>query len=162
MIDVQEWIEKMAIQELFARYAHTIDGNDSEGWVDCFTEDGIFELEGGGSSLKFRGRENLIEFAKAHINLLPGCRHLMTGHLIEIEGEEATHRCTLTGFLTRPGKVYTSVSGWYESKVIKVDGQWKILHWIVHFDNAEQFKYGEIANFLGKYMFVMKQISTAG
>ena len=157
MADVQEWIEKLAIQELFTRYAHTIDGYDAEGWAGCFTEDGIFEVEGGGSRLQFRGRKALIEFAKAHINLLPGTRHLMTGHLIEIKEEEATHRCTLMGFLTRPGKVYTFVSGWYESKVIKVNGQWKISHRIAHCDNAEEFTQGEIANVIGEFAVWMAE-----
>ena len=29
----EEWIEKMAIQELCARYCHTIDNQDSHGWA---------------------------------------------------------------------------------------------------------------------------------
>lgn len=160
MADPQEWMEKLALQELFARYAHTVDGYDAEGWVDCFTEDGIFEVEGGGSRLQFRGREALLEFVQAHIQLLPGTRHVMTGHLAEIEGNEASHRCTLTGFLTRPGKVYTFASGWYESKLKKVNGQWKIAHRIAHCDNFEQFTQGEIANLFGSFNTWMAEHAT--
>jgi hypothetical protein len=39
----QEWIEKLLIQELCARYCHTMDNQDPESWAQCFTPDGIFE-----------------------------------------------------------------------------------------------------------------------
>jgi hypothetical protein len=32
--------DRFAIQELYARYCHTVDQNDAEGWADTFTEDG--------------------------------------------------------------------------------------------------------------------------
>ena len=160
MAESQEWIEKSAIQELFARYAHTVDGYDAEGWVNCFTEDGIFEVEGAGSRLQFRGRLALMEFVKAHIKLLPGTRHVMTGHLAEINGNDANHSCTLTGFLVRPGKVYTFASGWYESKLKKVNGEWKIAHRTAYCENAEDFKDGEIADFFGSFNAWMEKHST--
>ena len=40
----QTWIEKLAIQELCARYAHAIDSLDPEAWVQCFTPDGGFQV----------------------------------------------------------------------------------------------------------------------
>jgi hypothetical protein len=41
-----EWADKLAIEELCARYCHTIDNQDSAGWADCFTADGVFEFDG--------------------------------------------------------------------------------------------------------------------
>ena len=38
------WIEKVAIQELLARYAHAIDNLEPEAWVACFTPDGVFQV----------------------------------------------------------------------------------------------------------------------
>lgn len=32
--------DRFAIQDLYARYCHTVDLNDAEGWADTFTEDG--------------------------------------------------------------------------------------------------------------------------
>jgi len=38
------WTEKLAIQELFARYAHAVDNLEVEPWVQCFTPDGVFQV----------------------------------------------------------------------------------------------------------------------
>ena len=115
MSDVDFLMERLAIEDLFARYAHTADGYDADGWVDCFTEDGIlvnsgdfngmtedgiFELESDGSGLRFIGRQALDDFIRAHIRLLPGTRHVMTNHLVDFDGVRAQHRCTLTGMLS--------------------------------------------------------------
>jgi hypothetical protein len=144
MSDVDFLMERLAIEDLFARYAHTADGYDADGWVDCFTEDGIFELESDGSGLRFIGRQALDDFIRAHIRLLPGTRHVMTNHLVDFDGVRAQHRCTLTGMLSRPDKVYTFISGWYDSALEKVSGQWKIKHRIAHADNAANFAAGEL------------------
>ena len=144
MNDLGLLTDRLAIEDLFARYAHTVDGYDADGWVDCFTGDGIFELKSEGSGLQFIGRQALHDFVCAHIRLLPGTRHVMTNHLTEIDGSRAQHRCTLTGMLSRPDKVYTFISGWYESTLEKVSGEWKIKHRIAHADNAANFAEGEL------------------
>ena len=137
--------DRLAIEELFARYAHTIDGYDADGWVACFTEDGIFEVESQGAAVQLVGKAALHNFALAHIRLLPGTRHVMSNHVIEFDGNRAQHRCTLSGVLTRPEKVYTFVAGWYDSTVEKVSGQWRIKHRIAHVDNGATFVEGELA-----------------
>ena len=90
-------IDRLAIEDVFARYAYTADGYDAKGWVGCFTEDGIFEIESDGNRTQFVGRQALHDFICAHIRLLPGTRHVMTNHLVNIEGDRAQHRCTVTG-----------------------------------------------------------------
>ena len=35
--------DKLEIMELVARYNHAQDQDDYDGWVDTFTEDGVFE-----------------------------------------------------------------------------------------------------------------------
>ena len=47
--------------------------------------------------------------------------------------------------LSRPEKVYTFISGWYESTLRKIGGEWKIKHRIVHADNGAAFVEGELA-----------------
>ena len=145
MTDLNLLADCSEIIELFARYAHTIDSYDRDGWANCFTDDGIFEVQAGEGGIRFVGRKALQDFAEANIRLVPGTRHAMTNHVIDIKGTRASHECTLTGMLSRPEKVYTFVSGWYESSVTKVDDQWKINHRIAHVDNHENFKAGEFA-----------------
>jgi hypothetical protein len=41
-----DWLEKLAIPELCARYRRTIDNHDCQGWAACFAEDGAVELGG--------------------------------------------------------------------------------------------------------------------
>jgi hypothetical protein len=36
--------DKLAIHEIIARYSHTYDGQDAEGFAELFVEDGIFEV----------------------------------------------------------------------------------------------------------------------
>ena len=61
-----EWIEKLAIQELCARYCLTIDAQDSRGWADCFTPDGAFEFDGS----VIRGQSALREYAEVHARVM--------------------------------------------------------------------------------------------
>jgi hypothetical protein len=65
-----EWAEKLAIQELCARYCHTIDSQDSEGWAQCFTPDGVFEFDG----WAIRGRPALAAYAEVHARVMR-CHH---------------------------------------------------------------------------------------
>jgi 3-phenylpropionate/cinnamic acid dioxygenase small subunit len=134
MTDISLLCDRLAIEDVFARYAHTADGYDVEGWLNCFAEDGIFEVDVNGKGIQFAGRQALQEFIGAHIRLLPGTRHVMTNHLVELNGDVAVHRCTLTGMLSRPEKVYTFISGWYQTTLERVAGEWKIKHRIVYSD----------------------------
>jgi len=139
MDKITEVQARFSIEELFARYAHTIDSYDGPGWVNCFTADGVFEVAGeGDGSVRFTGHEQLTVFTQAHIRLLPGTRHVMTNHVTEFENEtSARHKCVLSGTLSRPESVYVFASGWYESTVVLVNGDWKISHRKVYLDNAE-------------------------
>ena len=47
--------DRLEIQELYARYALTIDTGDAEGWANTFTPDGVFNNSS-------RGREALVQF----------------------------------------------------------------------------------------------------
>lgn len=135
----KELSARLAIKELFARYAHTVDGYDGPGWVNCFTPDGVFEVAGDdGAGISFKGHEALTQFVEAHIQLLPGTRHVMTNHVIEFKDENhAEHICTLSGTLSRPENVYVFANGYYRSKVESNNGEWKIKHRTVFLDNVD-------------------------
>ena len=139
MDKMEEVQARFAIEELFARYAHSIDNYDDAGWVDCFTTDGVFEVAGeGDQGVGFVGHEELTVFAEAHIRLLPGTRHVMTNHVIEFANEtNARHKCVLSGTLSRPESVYVFASGWYDSTVVLTDRYWKISRRRVYLDNIE-------------------------
>src|SRR5215510_13553845 len=94
-----DWIEKLAIQELCARYCHTIDSQDAEGWAQCFTADGAFEFDG----WEIRGYAALREYAEVHARVMR-CRHLTLNLLYEVKGNEATgHSTTVVTLATAGG-----------------------------------------------------------
>ena len=160
MSDLDFLTDRHGVEDLFARYAHSADSYDADGWVNCFAQDGIFEVKADGNRIQFIGQKALHDFVCAHIRLLPGTRHVMTNHLVDIDGNLAQHRCTLIGMLSRPEKVYTFISGWYESSLEKVDGDWKIKHRIVHRDKTANLAEGELAVYLQPIVVWMAENGT--
>jgi uncharacterized protein (TIGR02246 family) len=117
----QQWIEKLAIQELCARYCHTIDSQDSEGWADCFTADGVFAFDG----KAIQGRAALREYAEVHARVLR-CRHLTLNHLYEVRGDKATGVSTTVVTLATEGGYKILGQAGYEDRLVKEDGRWRI------------------------------------
>jgi uncharacterized protein (TIGR02246 family) len=117
------WIEKLAIQELCARYCHTIDSQDAEGWARCFTSDGVFEFDG----WAIRGRPALAEYAAVHARVMR-CRHMTLNCLYEVEGDQATGRSTTVVTLATEGGYKILGQGAYEDQLVKQDGEWLIVH----------------------------------
>ncbi|HIN61981.1 MAG TPA: hypothetical protein EYM89_04395 [Candidatus Marinimicrobia bacterium] len=74
MSDENILIERLAIEDVFARYAHTADGYDADGWVECYTEDGIFEVETDGNRIQFVGRLDyrILSMRTSVCSLVPG------------------------------------------------------------------------------------------
>ena len=93
-----EWIEKLAIQELFARYAHAIDDLEPAAWVECFTPDGVFQV----GTRVMRGQTALRGYADVHIQEIR-CRHMMANFLYEVNGNEATGQCSMLATLATAG-----------------------------------------------------------
>ena len=118
-----EWAEKLAIQELCARFCHTIDSQDSEGWAQCFTPDGVFEFDG----WAIRGRPALAEYAEAHARVMR-CRHLTLNCLYEVQGDRATGRSTTVVTLATEGGYKILGQGAYGDQLVKEGGQWRIAH----------------------------------
>lgn len=163
MQPLTELAARLAIEELFARYAHTVDGYDGPGWVDCFTADGVFEVIGeDGSGVCFAGHAALTRFVEAHIERLPGTRHVMTNHVTVFESDTAAHHtCTLSGTLSRPEAVYVFASGRYESRVVCVGGAWKIAHRTVWLDNLAALADGPLAGHMLPMMTWIAENGTA-
>jgi hypothetical protein len=124
-----EWVEKLAIQELCARYCHTIDSQDSKGWAGCFTADGAFELDG----WAIRGRPALVEYAEVHARLIR-CRHMTLNPLYEVQGDRAKGRSTTVVTLATPGGFKILGQGYYDDLLVKDSGSWLIAHRAVRND----------------------------
>ena len=99
--------DRLAIQDLIARYNHAIDGGDPEGWAATFAPDGTFE--------------SLVAFARGFQQRLPGARHWNNNLLIDGDGDHATTRCYL--MLWRECAPVSE--GMYVDTLKRINGQWR-------------------------------------
>ena len=112
--------DKMEILELAARYNHAIDFGDGEAWAGTFTEDGVFN---GAGPQPVTGHVALAQFVGGFAQNMAGARHWTNNHVIDGDGESATHTCYLNLVQSKDGS--SVITGVYTDKLSKVDGQWR-------------------------------------
>lgn len=109
--------DRLAIQELLARYNHAIDFGTAEEWAATFTADGTFESRGEVHA----GADALLTFARGFKERMAGSTHWNTNVLIEEDGAGARATCYL--MLWREGKPISE--GRYVDSVVRSDGGWR-------------------------------------
>jgi hypothetical protein len=115
--------DRLEIQELITRYNHYIDYADYPAWIDCFTDDGIFE----GGAGRFVGRSGLKEFTEKFsiIRLdLPNMRHCLMNTLTEVDGDEARSSSYLLLVTTGAEGAQIKFAGRYDDRLVKLNGKW--------------------------------------
>jgi len=132
MSELEAWVAKAQISELFAEYAFAFDDQDASAWSNLFAPNGIYEVQHPKIGAKISGHAELIEFAQS--NFEDGVRHIQTSHITELNGNTAHHKCAMSHVLTTPEKVIVCIAGWYETWLTKADGDWKITHRIAYPD----------------------------
>jgi SnoaL-like domain len=129
-----------AIRQLLTRYGYTLDFADHNGFADCFTPDGYFELltlgdPDFGGQARIQGREALREMADAlGPRVLGHVRHGAITALIQGDGRRA--QVSSYAFFTtdhgtpprstEPDSFMIETTGIYRDEVVKVDGRWLI------------------------------------
>jgi uncharacterized protein (TIGR02246 family) len=116
--------DREEIRELYARYALTIDNGAYEDWIDCFTEDGVFESSRLGIH---SGREGLRGFTAIYRESLGGAqvRHVITNVTFKLEGEYGTGTCYLVYYHCKDGRVQQAAVGHYQDTLRKSGGRWR-------------------------------------
>ena len=109
--------DRLAIQDLVARYNHAIDGGDPADWAGTFASDGTFESRGEVHA----GTDALLAFARGFQERMSGARHWNNNLIIEGDGDDARTSCYL--MLWRGGKVVSEAK--YVDTLRRVDGQWR-------------------------------------
>ena len=120
---LRDCVDKMAIKELFGRYALAIDTGAAEGWASVLTEGGQYELFGNTtkgraairSAIAGRPREGR-----------PHSQHRMANHAITLDGDTAHSVCEFCVIAKRQGRIDTIVAGFYEDDLEKIEGHWLI------------------------------------
>lgn len=112
------------------RYAHSIDYGDEEAWVDCFAEDGVFDIRSRHAhQLKrlVRGRAELRNFISRHTRA-PELwhKHLLVEPAIEVDGDTATCVSYLAVVMEHQDAPVLRVFGRYRDRLARgADGAWR-------------------------------------
>lgn len=121
------------IQQLYAKYAHTLDLDDPEGWADTFTADGVFGDPS--SENASRGRESLVAFAeRVNAGRSGSSRHWNSQVLITPTDTGADGSCYLLLFNTSADPVSIRIAGIYQDKLVKTAAGWRFSNRIAKSD----------------------------
>ncbi len=120
------------IANLLERYCWTVDRGQWDAWLDCFTEDGVFDVRGG----EQKGRETLRAFILKEVGeAFRYIRHMVHTPMIEVLDEhEARARCyfELRGTTSKGGDF--EALGSYEDEIVKTAEGWKFRRRKARFD----------------------------
>jgi uncharacterized protein (TIGR02246 family) len=113
----------VAVQDLFAQYAHRIDGRDFDGFGELFTVDADYSLAGN----QQRGRDAITAFMRS-VMTNPGGAHIITNVSVRA-GADGAFDAMADYLLTRRPEADAPFAvvgvGWYEATVVRDDGAWR-------------------------------------
>ncbi|MFS8115365.1 nuclear transport factor 2 family protein [Rhizobium jaguaris] len=116
--------DRLAINDLFIRYATSMDNGDVEGVVGCYTEDAVLL---GSATGDHRGHQAIRAFATRYANFHASgaqLRHFITNIIVTPEeGGAKVTAYLLTGY-TQDGQHERLRPGHYICHVVKTDGEW--------------------------------------
>ena len=122
----QDYVE---IQQLYAKYAQTLDLGDAEGWADTFTADGVFGETVGHAALK--------TFAEGFFGNFDGAaRHWNSQLIVTPTAEGADGGCYLLLVDTRTQPAGLTVAGIYADKLVKTPAGWRFQERVFTADGA--------------------------
>jgi ketosteroid isomerase-like protein len=120
--------DRLAIQDLYARYCACMDTGDIKGWANSWTEDGVFD-----SYQYHDGRARIEEYGWAFMKRLPDMKwtngqHWNNNLIVEGDGRTADALCYLVviGKMKDSGELRICVQGVYRDNLVKLpSGEWK-------------------------------------
>ena len=120
-----------AIQQLLARLNTAVDSGNGEAYAAGFTEDG--EAVNGARVTK--GREALAALAATVASNVPGIRHWVNNHAIDVDGDRATAYTNWT-FVTRDQNDMPvwQMLGHYIDEIVRTPDGWKFRRRVAYRD----------------------------
>ena len=123
--------DRIEILDLLGRYCLTLDTDDLDGWVNCFTENGTF----GNDERALVGHNKLRAYAEVHVQI--GTRHVTSSPVYDMaeNGLTATGVASTVVTVATPKGFRVLMTGGYRDLLEKVDGSWLIAHRWVEFQH---------------------------
>jgi uncharacterized protein (TIGR02246 family) len=119
----------VAVQDLFAQYAHRIDGRDFDGFGELFTVDADYSLAGNAQ----QGRNAITAFMRS-VMTNPGGAHIITNVSARSTGD-GTVAAVADYLLTRrpePDAPFAVIGvGKYDGTVVHDDGAWRFARLVI-------------------------------
>jgi 3-phenylpropionate/cinnamic acid dioxygenase small subunit len=120
-----------AIIDRLHAYCHTIDHGDSEGWLDCFTDDGSWAVQAVDGNLIFdlHGQGDLRGWIEeTHSRNASGFQHMtLNPRVLSIDGDEAVATAYYLTSRIVDNILIMRGTGRYNDKLTRcADGQWRI------------------------------------
>jgi SnoaL-like domain len=135
---LQDWFE---INNLFIKYATTLDHGDVEGCVSCFRPDAFVESPVLG---RFEGTAGIREFAGRTARVIKErkgqFRHVVSNLTVKVTGTRARATCYLLDFYTQSGETQLLSPGEYVCDLTKMDGRWLFDNRVVIMDKSFDLK----------------------
>jgi ketosteroid isomerase-like protein len=128
VLSTQDYVE---IQQLYARYAQTIDAGDAEGWANTFTADGVFNNSS-------RGHDSLVTFVHDWRDKRRGAslRH-WNSNLVVTPAADGARGAIYMLLLDVSEKAPTVTASYrYEDALVKTADGWKFKTRVLHRDAA--------------------------
>ena len=129
-----EFEDRLAIGDLFVRYAVALDNGEVETVVACFTEDAALESPAIG---RIAGHDAIRAFARHFAERRAAgvqFRHMITNIAAEIDGNRARATAYLLVPVTSGGRTRTLPPGRYECELVKEAGEWRFARRAVFHD----------------------------
>jgi len=119
--------DRLALNDLLARYAWALDTGDVDGFVACFTADGVVIEEVFEEPDRWEGRQNLRRLAEHYKSVpdFPGRQHHVSQVLVDGDATGCAIRSFTFVTECRGEPPYlTRFAGYYEDRAVKRRGSW--------------------------------------
>lgn len=125
-------VDIIAIQQLLARANTAVDAGDGDAYAKCFTEDGVLDA---GEAGKFEGSEQIAAAGGSFAGAMPGLRHWVNNHVIEVDGDRATGTVYIMVVLGGPEPT-AGGTGIYRDHMVRTSEGWLFESRAPHMETA--------------------------
>jgi hypothetical protein len=125
--ELQVVADELAVINRATRYCWALDTHDFEALREVFLPDAFAVL----GETDCDGIEAIIGRTSSALTRLDGSQHLVGSHVVDLDGDEGTHRCYLQAqhilHGTDGGDLWM-VAGQYVDRVVRTTDGWRIAH----------------------------------